>query len=91
MKEVRKLATVQRVVIPANTPTLIVTGNGNRVFLQAGVIYIGASNVDTTNGVFISGTRELLDLGHIATGETLYGYSETDNVALILTYSTVFT
>ena len=83
------MATIQTITLPANTATVLVEGDGRRVLLQGGLYFIGGSDVDTDSGIFLSGGHELIDLGNVAFGETIYAYSEYDNTVTVFYYTTV--
>jgi hypothetical protein len=85
-----KMATIDKVTVPANTPTVIVNGDGRRVWVQGGTFYLGGSNVDPDNGIFLSGGTEFIDLGNVALLETLYAYSTAETTITVLYYTTVF-
>jgi len=82
------MATVQKITLPANTATLIIIGDGRRVAIQGGQFFIGGSNVDLDNGMFISGGRDFVDLGNVALGETIYAFSDSENFITIFRYTT---
>ncbi|MGG3573426.1 hypothetical protein ABES25_22585 [Bacillus gobiensis] len=84
------MATIQKVTVPADTPTVIVNGDGRRVWVQGGTFYLGGSNVDPDNGIFLSGGNEFLDLGNVAITETIYAYSSADTTITVFYYTTVF-
>jgi hypothetical protein len=83
------LATIQTISLPANTATVLVEGDGRRVVLQGGLSFIGGSDVDPSTGVFLSGGHELVDLGNVASDETIYAYSEYNNTVTVFYYTTV--
>ena len=81
------MASSVRVIVLQNDPTLLFTGTGEKVLMQAGQMYVGGSDVSTDNGVFLSGYYgDYFDLGVVAVGEEVYGLStEFDNEVRILT------
>lgn len=81
------MAVSQTVSVPANSTTLIVTGDGSKVLLQAVDVFLGDSLVDYTTGVFNS--SEILDLGQVSTGEEIYAYSFNATTVIALFYSVV--
>jgi len=83
------LATIQTITLPANTATVLVEGDGRRVLLQGGLYFIGGSDVDSNNGIFLSGGHEVVDLGNVAFGETIYAYSDDSNSVTVFYYTTV--
>ncbi|MFP3886470.1 hypothetical protein U8V97_13545 [Priestia filamentosa] len=80
------MATIQTVTLPANTATVLVEGDGRRVMLQGGLYFIGGSDVDSDSGIFFSGS-EVIDLGNVAFGETIYAYSNDNNVITVFYYT----
>jgi hypothetical protein len=84
------VATIQKIKIPAKTPTIIINGNGQRVWIQGGLFYLGGSDVNSKNGIFIKGDDGLIDLGNVAFGETIYAFSKRkNNIVTVLYYRTV--
>jgi hypothetical protein len=81
------MASSVSVTVLEGVPTLILTGTGEKVLIQTGNLYIGGSDVSTSNGIFLTGyNADYFDLGVVAVGEELYALSPSfDNVVLVLT------
>jgi hypothetical protein len=85
------MATIQKIKIPAKTPTPLVRGNGLRVWIQGGSFYLGGSDVDSGTGIFIKKRKnQFIDLGNVALGETIYVFSKRKTTLTIFYYTTVF-
>jgi hypothetical protein len=84
--EVYEMASSSIISLPQGVATLIVTGTGEKVLLQVGQVYIGGSNVSSSNGLFLSGTyADYLDLGVVAVNEEIYALSpDFNNTAAVM-------
>jgi hypothetical protein len=85
------MATVQTFTLTPNTPTPIVNGDGRRVWIQGGLIVIGGPDVNSDNGIFLSGGHEYEDFGNVALGETIYAFTTFNNITVtVFYYTTIF-
>lgn len=82
------MAQIQTITLPANTSTILVNGTGQRVWIQGQSFYLGGSNVNSDNGIFIHGHDNRIDLGNIAFGENIYAFSNHENAITVFYYTT---
>jgi hypothetical protein len=82
------MAQIQTITLPAKTSTILVNGTGQRVWIQGQSFYLGGSNVNSDNGIFIHGNDNLIDLGNIAFGEKIYAFSTHENTITVFYYTT---
>jgi len=81
------MASSARISLPQGVATLVVTGTGEKVLLQAGQVYIGGSNVSSSNGLFLTGYyADYFDLGVVTLGEEIYALSPDFNNEITVMY-----
>jgi hypothetical protein len=74
------MASSSRISLTQGVATLIITGTGEKVLLQAGQVYIGGSDVSSSNGLFLYGYyTDFFDLGVVAVDEEIYALSPDFN------------
>ncbi len=83
------MATIQKITIPAGSRTILVKGDGRRVLIQGNSFYLGESDVNSDNGIFINKDNKLIDLGNVSFGETLYAFSKKQNTLTVFYYKTM--
>ncbi|MFL0574956.1 hypothetical protein ACH0BK_28705 [Priestia megaterium] len=84
------MAQIQTITLPAKTSTILVNGTGQRVWIQGQSFYLGGSDVNSHNGILIHGNDNLIDLGNVAFGETIYAFSKHENTITVFYYKTAF-